>query len=134
MGLWGQHKRRRVRERGQALAEIALCLPVLLLLLLSVVEYGQMMWRQMEVTTAARDGARRAVVARVEDDPNSSVETVVRSSLDSVNPSSVNVDIMGTWVQGSRMTVRVSTPHRFNLAGFVVWNGNLTSSSTTRIG
>lgn len=124
----------RVRERGQALTEIALCLPVLCLLFLAIVEYGQMIWREMEVTTAARDGARRAVVARVEDDPTNSVIDVVRASLDTVDPNDVNVDVMGTWVQDSQMTIRVTTPHSLNVAGVVLWSGNLTAVSRTRIG
>jgi Flp pilus assembly protein TadG len=127
-------RRQRHAEGGQALTEIALCLPILCILMLSIVEYGHMMWRDMELTTAARDGARRAVVARVEADPAGSVEDVVLASLDTVEPSEVDVDVTGGWDRDDQVTVTVSTPHELDVAGFEVWSGNLRSTSTVRIG
>jgi len=45
-------------ERGQSLVELALTLPVLLLLLVGVVEVGNGLNTYMTVVDAARDGAR----------------------------------------------------------------------------
>ena len=121
-------------EEGQALTEIALCLPILCVLLMAIAQYGIMIWRDMELTSATRDGARRAVVARVEPNPTQSVIDTTRSSLDTLSPGSVNVTVTGGWNRGDIVTVRATTPHSLDIFGFEVWNGNLRSTSTVRIG
>lgn len=47
-----------MREKGQALVEMALLLPFLLILLVGMVELGVALQRQMIVVNAAREGAR----------------------------------------------------------------------------
>lgn len=50
-------------DAGQALAEMALAIPALLLILFGIIEFGSA-WRSYQVVTnAAREGARRAVMA-----------------------------------------------------------------------
>jgi Flp pilus assembly pilin Flp len=56
---------RRARERGQAAVEVALCLPLVALLLATVVEVGAVAGEQVRLWNAARSAARAAVV-----DPN----------------------------------------------------------------
>jgi hypothetical protein len=48
------------RERGQSLAELALVLPLLLMILVGMVEVGWAMRAHLTVTTASREGARFA--------------------------------------------------------------------------
>ena len=49
------------RRRGAALVEMALVLPILLLLTFAVIEYGWLTFRASQVNQAARHGARIAV-------------------------------------------------------------------------
>ncbi len=49
-------------ERGQAIVELALTLPLLLLVILGVFDFGLMFQRFEIVTNAAREGARVAVL------------------------------------------------------------------------
>jgi Flp pilus assembly protein TadG len=49
-------------EEGQAAVELALCLPVLALLLLAVVQVGVVVRDEVAVVHAAREGARAAAV------------------------------------------------------------------------
>lgn len=49
-------------ERGQAIVELALTLPLLLLVVLGVFDFGLMFQRFEVVTNAAREGARVAVL------------------------------------------------------------------------
>jgi Flp pilus assembly protein TadG len=49
---------RRKRERGSAVVEFALLLPILLLVLLAVVQVGVLASDQLVITQAARAGAR----------------------------------------------------------------------------
>ena len=54
---------RRSRERGQALVEMALTLPLLLLLLLGLVCVGQILLANYTVSQAARAAAHQAAIA-----------------------------------------------------------------------
>jgi len=49
-------------DRGQATVELALVLPILVLLLAGVVWVGQLMATQLQLEHAAREGARAAAV------------------------------------------------------------------------
>jgi Flp pilus assembly protein TadG len=62
--LWQKMKDR----RGQGLVEFALILPIFLLLLLGIVEFGRIISSQMIVSNASRTGARIAAVQDIEDD------------------------------------------------------------------
>jgi Flp pilus assembly protein TadG len=53
----------RPRRRGQALVEFALILPVFLLILSAVLDFGFLLYARMTVINATREGARVAVTA-----------------------------------------------------------------------
>ena len=50
------------KEEGQSLVEFVLVLPVLLILLLGIVEFGQIFFSYMVIQNASRDGARHGTV------------------------------------------------------------------------
>lgn len=50
------------RDRGAALVEFALILPILLILLLGIIDFGLYFYNDLQLTHAARDAARRASV------------------------------------------------------------------------
>lgn len=52
----------RMRERGAAAVELAIILPLLLLIIAGVVDFGRAFFTQVVLTNAAREGARAAVV------------------------------------------------------------------------
>ena len=53
---------RRQRSAGQALVEFSLVLPVFLVMLMGVVDVGRAIWAQNSLASAAREGARFAIV------------------------------------------------------------------------
>jgi Flp pilus assembly protein TadG len=55
-------RRRSNRGRGQALTEFALVIPVFLLVLSAILDFGFMLYSRMTVINAAREGARAAVI------------------------------------------------------------------------
>lgn len=55
--------RRKPRTRGQALVELALIAPVLLILLVGGAQVGALLYAQVQVDTAAREAARTAAQA-----------------------------------------------------------------------
>ena len=52
-----------VTHRGQGLVEFALILPVFLLLILGIIEFGRLMVTYSSISTASRDAARYAISA-----------------------------------------------------------------------
>jgi len=53
---------KQLNERGVVAAEFALLLPVFLLILFGIIEFGMMMYGREIVTNAAREGARAGIV------------------------------------------------------------------------
>ena len=51
-------------DSGQAIVEFAIVLPVLLIILLGIVEFGLLLFNQQVITNASREGARAGIVAR----------------------------------------------------------------------
>ena len=70
---------RKDKERGQSLIEIAIILPILLLLLLGVAEVGMGLRNYLVVVNANREGARYAAHGRFGDDVT--VATVLNATV-----------------------------------------------------
>jgi len=51
-------------QKGAALVEFGLILPLLILLIFGVIEFGLLLFNQQVITNAAREGARAGIVAR----------------------------------------------------------------------
>ncbi len=58
-------QKRLVNERGTALIEVTLVLPVLLILFLGIVEVGFLLLAHVQVANAAREGARQGSLCRL---------------------------------------------------------------------
>ena len=54
------------REDGQAMVEFALILPVFLLILCGIIDFGWIFYNQLSLNNACREGARYAVVNTAE--------------------------------------------------------------------
>ena len=68
---------KRKGQEGQALVEFALVIPVLLLLLLGVIEFGLLLYNQQVITNASREGARFGIVAQMPRRSDDSIRIVV---------------------------------------------------------
>ncbi len=60
--MWTPRPRRSGRTHGQALAEFALVAPLFFLLMLALIEFGRAVYYTQILDSAARDGARYAIV------------------------------------------------------------------------
>lgn len=54
--------KRFLKEQGQSMVEFALILPVLLVILCGIVDFGWIYYNQITLNNAAREGARYAVI------------------------------------------------------------------------
>lgn len=70
----------RKNEKGQALVEMALVLPLLIILILGIIQFGIIFNNQVAVASAAREGARAASVGATQDEINAAVNNALSSS------------------------------------------------------
>jgi len=84
------------RERGQTLVEFALILPIMLLLIFALVDFGRGFYTWLIVTNGAREGAR---VGATQQDYNA-IMTRIRDATSTLDPGRMTVTI--TNVQGPR--------------------------------
>jgi Flp pilus assembly protein TadG len=136
---------RLLRERlepGTSMLEMVIVLPLLLLVLFALAEFGILFGRWLIVNNATREGAREAVVFRADCDATS-VETDVVSTVQNyasalgITITSSNVGVAGLCGgPGSDSTVNVTLPFAFQvlpgIAPSIGTNLDLTSSSTMR--
>lgn len=72
----------RKNENGQSMVEFALVLPILVLLVMAIIQFGIIFSAQVALTNAVREGARAAIVGIVLDDSTEGdVESIVRNAL-----------------------------------------------------
>ena len=79
-------------RRGAAMVEMALVLPVFLMLVMGIIEFGRGMMVSNLVTNAAREGARMAVL---DGSTNAEVQTAVRTFLQGAISSSLTTSDIG---------------------------------------
>ena len=120
-------------ERGQALTEFALALPILALLLFAVIQFGIAFNNYVTLTDATRAGARKAAVARQLANPASVCQSAVRSSASDLNQGSLTASCTSTWQMGADVTVSATYPYSISLLGLVVKSGRLSSTTRERV-
>ena len=126
-------------ERGAALLEVALTLPLLLLVAAGIFEFGRAYQTQQVLTNAAREGARVAVLPN---QPTGAAQARVTNYLTAgqlpnagsatITVTATQIAIGGTTTSGSRVTVNY--PFSFMVlqpvARLVVSNSSLGSGLT----
>ena len=136
---------RRNGESGQAFVELALVLPVLLLLLLGVIQFGNVFRDYIALTDATRVGARQACSLPVASSPTRTESrsssrgcrgprsTSTRAQM-TVTVTPVKVDgITPGWEESGDVTVRATYPFKINLFGMVLYDGLLQSRTVERV-
>src|SRR4051794_30159907 len=73
-------KNRTRKEDGQAMVEFAIVLPILVVLVFGIIEFGITLNHYLTLTDAVRAGARQASVSRPLSDPAGAAEARVRST------------------------------------------------------
>jgi Flp pilus assembly protein TadG len=115
------------------MVEFALVLPVLMLLILGIIQFGIVFNNWIQVTDAAREGARKAAVSRTATDPTGAATSAAKSSAPGLDQSTMGVSVSSSWNQGSNVTVTVTYPWSVSILGYVVKSGTLSASTTMRV-
>lgn len=96
-------RRNKHARRGAAMVEMALVLPLFLMLVLGIIEFGRAMMVANLVTYAAREGARMAVLdGSTNTDVNNAVVTFLQSAIgQGISTADISVTITVTAAAGN---------------------------------
>jgi Flp pilus assembly protein TadG len=96
------------KDRGQAIVELALVLPLVLLILFSIMEFGRVYQAYITVNYLAREGARKGAVGATATE----IETLTkdRASAGGLDDSLVTV-VTTKSADGALVTVKVTYPY-----------------------
>jgi Flp pilus assembly protein TadG len=130
-------KRSTKNQQGQAVVEFAVILPVLLLVLFSILQFGIVFNNYIQVTAAAREGARKAAVSRGlgAAGAKSAAITAAKGAAPGLDQSKLTITFPNnpSFTAGTDVVVKVTYPYSINILGKVVGSGNLSSSTTMRV-
>jgi Flp pilus assembly protein TadG len=115
------------------MVEFTLILPVLLVVLFGIIQFGIAFNNYVALTDAVRQGARFAAVDAMAVDPVGDTKTKVKNASGDLDPTKVTPTVTSTWVHGADVVVTATYPYSINLLGMVIASGNLTSTTTERV-
>ena len=102
------YRQRKTGRKGQAMTELALVLPVLLLLVMSIIQFGLILKSYIAVVNGARLGARTAAVGKT----NAQITSKVRESLPALDKNMLAIAISpsdeAARTSGTDVTISVS--------------------------
>jgi Flp pilus assembly protein TadG len=122
-------------QRGQTMAELALVLPVLLVLLLGIAQFGVAFNNYISLTDAVRAGARKAAVSRSASNPAAACRAQVLASAGSLNTTELakNLTCTSSWSPGADVIVHADYPYDIKLLNWSVKSGRLDSTMKERV-
>jgi Flp pilus assembly protein TadG len=137
-------RRRFRRDEGQALTELGLTVGFLCLMLLAVWQVGTVFSNYIDLSEAAREGARAAALSGA---PTTSGDTVsltaaqtngTRAAQFSVSGQlrtdmTVSIAAVGTWTAGGKVRATVSAPYTLSLFGVAVTSGTMSVTDDMRV-
>jgi Flp pilus assembly protein TadG len=115
------------------MTELAMILPLLLILIFGIIQLGIAFNNYLAVTDAVRAGARKGSVSRLAANPTGDCVTAARNAGADLKSTKFAVTCVSTWQPGADVTVTGSYPYSINVLGFVVKSGNLTSQIKERV-
>jgi Flp pilus assembly protein TadG len=133
--------RRISQERGQALVEFAVLLPVLMLLLVGVIQFGSWFWTDIGLSSGMREAGRllsaskddSSAVQHVEDRLVQNLESDVDASKLRYSFSPPPASSTPLWPSGATVTMTVTYPDQLNVMGIAMGSPNMTTSAQVRI-
>ena len=106
-------------DRGQSLVELAIVIPILLLLVIGMVEFARAWMFQQLITNIAREGARLAVLpSSQQSDVQTRIDNLLTAA--SIPPATATINLTictGPGCTGTDDIVQIDVPYTFDLVG-----------------
>ncbi len=128
-------KRRIKNERGQTMTEFAFVLPILLVLLFGIMQFGVIFNNYVALTDAARAASRKGAVSRSASNPQGDCEATGYAAGTNLDQPHVKFILTceSTWAIGSDVTVTATYPYDIKLLDWVVASGTLNTTMKERV-
>jgi Flp pilus assembly protein TadG len=121
-------------ERGQTMTEFAMVLPLLVVLLLGVIQFGIAFNNYVALTDAARAASRKGAVSRESGNPVGDCTAAGFNAAGDLDQSQLKVTCTFSAFQpGADVTVTGTYPYSINLLGWVVKSGDLKTQIKERL-
>jgi Flp pilus assembly protein TadG len=117
------------------MAEFALVLPILVVLMLGIVQFGVAFNNYVALTDAVRAGARKAAVSRNSSDPAGTCRAAVLAAGANLDQTELdrNLSCVSSWAPGSEVTVHADYPYDIKILDWSVYSGRLGSTMKERV-
>jgi Flp pilus assembly protein TadG len=102
-------------ESGASAVEFALLLPVLMMVLFGIIEFGFALYRQAVLTNASREGARLGIVQSIPAITTAQINAAIDNYLTpaGISPANVSRTIVAGGVTGTPVSVTLTLPYSF---------------------
>jgi Flp pilus assembly protein TadG len=129
------------RDDGQALVELSLSAGFLCLMLLAVWQVGSIFSSFIDISEAARSGARAAALSGAPPSANDAPSLAAAqaegqfaaTNSASVPGMTVTISAIGIWTAGGKVRATVTAPYALSLFGVSVSSGTLSVSDDMRV-
>jgi len=117
------------------MVELALLLPLLIVLVLAIIQFGIVFNNYETLTDATRTGARQAILLRLNGKSVDSAKQVVRDAATGLDQAQLDVNVTAPdWTTpGTQVTVTAQYPYSIDLLGWTVSTGHLVSTMKERL-
>jgi Flp pilus assembly protein TadG len=123
-------KERVIIDRGAAMVELAIILPVLVMLLVGIIEFGRAYNWQVSIQGAAREGARALALGESSDE----VEAAVNGAAGAADVSGISQTSCPSGSSTAYATVVVEADFTFGIPFVDLGTKTLTASASMRCG
>jgi Flp pilus assembly protein TadG len=120
-------------ERGQSMTEFALVLPLMVVLLFGIIQFGITFNNYISLTDAVRAGARKGAVARHLSNPNQATVDQVRKAATDLKAADLAITVTSSWNPGDEVKVSASYPYAIKVLGVTIKSGRMNSTTTERV-
>lgn len=127
-------KRQKIRdEQGQTLVEFAIVLPLLVVLLFAIIQFGIVFNNYVALTDAARAAARKGAVSRNSSNPTADCQSQGMAAAGDLDSSKLQLTCSSTWGAGDDVQVNAQYPYSVSLFGLPLISGNLKTVMKERV-
>ena len=101
-------------QRGQALVEFTIVLPILMLLIMGIFQFGMMLNAYITIGNAAREGARAGIIGS----SDAEIQNLIISTSPSLEPKNLSVSITPSGtnrISGGTLTVNVTYNYKLTV-------------------
>ncbi|MCH8025995.1 MAG: pilus assembly protein [Chloroflexi bacterium] len=120
-------------DRGQALVELAMIAPVLIIIMLGVIDYGRIYFAYVSVTNGARNGADYAAIGPTEAADTAGIKAAaLTDTSDLLDQSATNPDVAVVTANDSQGSLYADVTMTYTFTTLFPWPGLPTSINVER--